>query len=187
MNASNVDSMPMRPGDHPDFFKGAGPDGRTRESTLRLDSSGRFWHDCRIVKHPGLVAALRRWIGRHPDDGRYVLSNGYDWTYFTVDDAPYLVEGVRFEPVRVAADVALEPERILLRLSDGDEEPWQPEATRVGSDGALYTTVKRGTPGGPYEAKFTRHAQTCIAPVLVEEKPDGVAVRFGGRTTPIRG
>ena len=27
---------------------------------------------------------------RHPDDGRYILTNGYDWTYFTVDDAPYL-------------------------------------------------------------------------------------------------
>ena len=38
---------------------------------------------------PGLAAGLHRWIGRHPDDGRYVLKNGYDWSYFTVDDAPY--------------------------------------------------------------------------------------------------
>jgi hypothetical protein len=59
----------MRPGDHPDFFRFPPPEGRSRESTLRLDAQGRFWHEGRLVEHAGLSAGLHGWIGRHPDDG----------------------------------------------------------------------------------------------------------------------
>jgi hypothetical protein len=171
----------MKPGDHPEFFRFPAPEGRSRESTIRLDAQGRFWHDGAVVEHAGLAAALSGWISRHPDDGRYILTNGYDWTYFTVDDAPYTVRSLR-----------LEPERIVLLLSDGTEEPWDPESTREGGEGtggALYATVKRGARGGPYEAKFTPHAQSSLEPVLVEADasapgnvpPGTVAVRIGGR------
>jgi len=164
----------MKPGDHPDFFWLPAPEGRSRESTIRLDAEGRFWHDGREVAHAGLTAALHSWIGRHPD-GRYLLTNGYDWTYFTVDDAPYTVRAVR-----------VEAERIVLRLSDGSEEPWDPETTRLGRGGALYATVKRGARGGPFEAKFTRFAQTSLEPVLVEvEGADVPAVIIGGRVRAI--
>jgi hypothetical protein len=158
----------MKPGDHPEFFRFPAPEGRSRESTIRLDGEGRFWHDGQPVEHAGLAAALHSWIGRHPDDGRYVLTNGYDWTYFTVEDAPYGVRTIR-----------LEPERIVLVLSDGTGEAWDPGATRLGADGALYAIVKQGAPGGPYEAKFTRHAQASLAPVLVES--EAPSVRIGGR------
>ena len=159
----------MKPGDHPGFFRLAPPEGNSRESSIRLDAEGRFWHEGGPVAHAGLAAALHRWIRRHPDDGRYILSNGYDWTYFTVEDAPYFVR-----------QLGIEPKRVLLVLSDGTEEPWQPETTRIGEGGALYATVKRGAPGGPYEAKFTRHAQGSLAPILVEV--DGQAgVRMDAR------
>ena len=159
----------MKPGDHPDFFRLPPPEGRSRESSIRLDAQGRFWHEGRPVEHAGLAAALPTWIRRHPDDGRYILSNGYDWTYFTVDDAPYFVRRPR-----------IEPERVVLELSDATEEAWQPETTRIDEGGALYATVKRDAPGGPYEAKFTRHAQASLEPVLVEV--DGRAgVRLGAR------
>lgn len=161
----------MRPGDHPDFFRAKPPEGRSRESTIRLDANGRFWHDGAPVEHGRLEAALHTWIARHPDDGRYILTNGYDWTYFTVDDAPYVVTAVR-----------LEPERLVLLLSDGTEEAWDPAATRQGAGGALYTVVKRGARGGPFEAKFTRHAQASLAPVLVgPDEAEEPSVRIGGR------
>ena len=146
----------MKPGDHPEFFRFPAPEGRSRESTIRLDAHGRFWHEGAPVEHAGLAAALHGWIARHPDDGRYILTNGYDWTYFTVDDAPYVVRALRIEPAAVK-----------LALSDGSEEEWEPESTRAGDDGALYATVKRGARGGPYEAKFSRHAQLSLAPLLV--------------------
>jgi hypothetical protein len=171
----------MKPGDHPEFFRFPAPEGRSRESTIRLDALGRFWHDAELVEHPGMAAALRSWIGRHPDDGRFILTNGYDWTYFTVDDAPYFVQALR-----------VDGDGVVLSLSDGTEEPWEPEATRVGADGALYAVVKSAQKGGPYDAKFTPHAQGSVGPLLVDGPRDegaaeprpalALAVKVGGRT-----
>jgi hypothetical protein len=163
----------MKPGDHPEFFRFPAPEGRSRESTIRLDAEGRFHHEGALVEHKGLAAALHGWISRHPDDGRYILTNGYDWTYFIVDDAPYYVRSVR-----------LEDDRVVLVLSDATEEAWDPSSTRVADDDALYAQVKRDAKGGPFEAKLTRHAQLQLAPILVED--DGrVGVRVAGRVIPI--
>jgi uncharacterized protein len=161
----------VKPGDHPEFFRFPAPEGRSRESTLRLDAAGRFWHEGARVEHAGLAAALHSWIARHPDDGRYILTNGYDWTYFTVDDAPYFVRSVRIEPTRV-----------VLVLSDGAEEAWDPESTRIGADAGLYARVKTTAPGGPFDAKFTPHAQSSLEPVLVDSsEADCPVVRIGDR------
>lgn len=146
-----------KPGDHPEFFRFPAPEGRSRESTIRLDAEGRFWHEGLEVEHRKLAAAMHTWISRHPDDGRYILTNGYDWTYFTVDDAPFTVRSIRV--------VEGAP---LLVLSDGTEEAWDPRRSKIGKDGAIYTHVKAAVRGGPYDAKFTRHAQTELAPLLVE-------------------
>ena len=121
----------MKPGEHPDFFRFPAPEGRSRESTIRLDAEGQFFHEGERVTHPGLATALHTWISRHPKDGRYILANGYDWTYFTVDDAPYVVRSAR-----------VEADRVVLVLSDGSEEAWDPTETRTGLGGALYTKVK---------------------------------------------
>jgi len=167
----------MKPGDHPEFFRFPAPEGRSRESTIRLDARGRFWHDGKPVEHAGLSAGLHAWISRHPDDGRYVLTNGYDWTYFVVEDAPYFVRALR-----------IEPNDVVLLLTDGTEAIWDPERTRIGSDGALYATVKPGAPGGPYEAKFSPHAQASLGPLLVEADEGGLPlVRIGGRTRSVGG
>lgn len=146
-----------RPGDHPDFFRLPPPPGRSRESTIVLDAEGRFFHDNAPVEHPGMARAFASWIGRHPDDGRYILNNGWDWSYFTVEDAPFFVEAVRAN------------ERgPLLVLSDGTEEPLAASSLRAGEGGALYVKVK----GGAFEARFCRTAQLGLGP-WVEEEPDG--------------
>ena len=165
----------MKPGDHPEFFRFPAPEGRSRESTIRLDAEGHFLHDGEPVEHPKLAAAMHGWISRHPDDGRYILTNGYDWTYFTVDDAPYVVRALR-----IAGD------DVILLLSDGAEEAWDPSATHVGESGALYTKVKRDIKGGPFAAKFTRHAQASLAPVLVDDG-GAPAARLHGRVVRIGG
>jgi hypothetical protein len=156
----------MKPGDHPDFYKIAPPPGTSRESTIRLDADGKFWHDGERVDHPTLEKALHEWIARHPDDGRFILTNGYDWTYFQVDDAPYTVRSIR-----------LLPDSVVLHLSDDTEEPLAPETLRSGRGDALYTDVK----GGRFQARFSRHAQTALAPIL-NEMPDGsFHLRIGSR------
>ncbi len=155
----------MKPGDHPEFFRLAPPPGASRESTIRLDREGRFWHDGALVENEALARALHTWIARHPDDGRYILTNGYDWTYFHVDDVPYVVRSV-----------ALEDGRVVLKLSDGTTEAMAPDGLEVSSDGALYVRVK----GGAFEARFSRHAQTSLAPVTDEEAGQ-VVLRIGGQ------
>lgn len=174
--AKGYGSVMPKPGDHPEFFRFPAPEGRSRESTIRLDGEGHFFHDGEPVQHPKLAEAMHTWISRHPDDGRYILTNGYDWTYFTVDDVPYFVRTVKKDGGPGGGD------RCILVLSDGSEEPWDPAATTVGPNGALRTRVKAKARGGPYDARFTRHAQASLEPWLVAEVDGAPAARVGGET-----
>jgi uncharacterized protein len=162
----------MKPGDHPEFFRFPAPEGRSRESTIRLDREGRFFHNDEPVEHPKLADALHTWIARHPDDGRYILTNGYDWTYFTVEDVPYFVRAVHER----------DGEAVLV-LSDGTEELLDPATVRANERGELYLAVKRDAAGGPFDAKLTRFAQTQLGPFL---EPEGDAVALVTRQGRVR-
>jgi hypothetical protein len=109
------------------------------------------------VDHDGMALAFASWIRRHPDDGRYILENGYDWTYFTVKDVPFFVR---------RADASAEA--VMLRLSDGTEERLDPASVSVAPDGVLYARVK----GGDFDARFSATAQAGLVDVIVEG-PDG--------------
>jgi uncharacterized protein len=153
---------PVKPGDHPEFFRIAPPPGTSRESTIVLDRDGSFWHDGAKVEHPALARAMHSWIALHPDDGRLILTNGYDWTYFKAEDAPYVVRSLR-----------VEPDRVELTLSDDTVEPLAAATMSLGDEGVVYARVK----GGRFDARFTRHAQTQLAPLLVGDPP---RLRVGG-------
>jgi hypothetical protein len=112
------------------------------------------------VEHPGMARAFARWISRHPDDGRYVLTNGWDWTYLTVEGAPFFVE-----------TITPDERGLRLRLSDGSEELCDPRALTLDERGVLFTKVK----GGAYDAQLSRTAQLGLEPYL-EEGPDGAPI-----------
>lgn len=150
----------MKPGDHPDFFRIAPPPGASRESSIRLDRNGRFWHEGAHVEHPALERAMRSWIARHPDDGRPILTNGYDWCYFQPEDAPLFVDALR-----IGDDGA-----VTLALFDGSEEPLDPSTLSLGDDGVVYARARA------LDARFSRHAQTQLAPLLVEADPPTVSI-----------
>ena len=114
--------------------------------------------------------AFASWIARHPDDGRYILSNGYDWSYFRVDDVPFFVRGSR-----AVADV------LLLSLSDGKEEALAPETLRVGARDALYCSVK----GRRFEARFTPSAQAALVPFVAPTPSGHPGLQLGGVIYPI--
>lgn len=122
------------------------------------------------MRHRGLARAFASWIDRHPDDGRYILCNGYDWTYFRVADAPFFVEGTR-----ATGDV------LLLRLSDGSEEPLASETLRVGAREALYARVKAGR----FEARFTPSAQAALLPYVEEATGGGLELVVGRARYPL--
>lgn len=165
----------MLPVEHPEFFRRPPPPGQSRESSIRLDAEGRFWHAGELVRHPGMQAAFATWIRRHPDDGRYVLCNGYDWTYFSVDDVPHFVRAV-------ASAGSAEGEGLRLSLSDGTEELLDPASLRLGARDALYCRVK----GGAFEARFTPGAQSSLWPYLIEGAAGEPQLELGGRRYPIR-
>ncbi len=160
----------MKPGDHPEFFRFPPPPGQSRESGIVLDADGRFWHRAERVAHPRMEAAFATWIRRHPDDGRYVLSNGYDWSYFEVQGTPFFVRAIRVDPAGLR-----------LSLSDGNEELLDPATLRVGPRDALIAAVK----GGAFEARFTPSAQTALAPHLEETHAGGLVLRIGGAVFPL--
>ena len=152
----------MKPSDHPEFFRLPPPEGRSRESTIVLDGEGAFWHEGARVTHPGMARAFASWVGRHPDDGRFILNNGYDWTYFHVEDTPFFVERIFEDPREV-------------ELSDGTREPFEPERLGVGRAGALYLPVK----AGKFRARFRREAQLSLVDRLEEGAGGTIFLKLG--------
>jgi uncharacterized protein len=120
------------------------------------------------VQHREMQRAFLSWIDRHPDDGRFILNNGYDWTYFEVEDVPFRVTAVR------RTEQGLE-----LRLDDDTEELLSGPAW-TGPSGAIYLVVK----GGRFEARLERDAQAGLSDALVET-PDGIAFWSPGAPIPI--
>lgn len=148
------------------------PAGRSRESSIVLDRDGRFRHDGERFSHQGLQRGFAQWIRRHPDDGRFILCNGYDWCYFTVEDTPYFVSAV------LSGE---HPPQI--ELFDGSRELLDAATLRVGTDGVLRVAVKQGV----YQARFSRHAQVGLMPLLCEDEQDEeqMAIEIDGRRYPI--
>jgi uncharacterized protein len=160
----------MKPSDHPEFFRLPPPEGRSRESTIVLTRDGRFFHDGAPVTHPGMHKAFASWLSRHPDDGRYILTNGYDWSYLTVEGALHFVQSVH--------DHAGQP---VLELLDGKELPLDPQALSCDADGKLWVALAEGD-----KACFTKTAQLELSPWLVE-RDGAVGVQIGPRYSPIAG
>jgi hypothetical protein len=148
----------VKPGDHPEFFRLPPPPGTSRESTIVLDKHGRFWHDGALVEPGPLADALHRWISVHPDDGRFILENGYDWTYFVVEETPYFVRSV---------SSSTDEARPQMWLSDGTVEPLQPDLMRMSDEGAVIVKVKAGR----FDAKLTPTAQRELDPWLAPDEP----------------
>ena len=160
----------MKPSDHPEFFRLPPPEGRSRESSIVLTKEGRFFHEGEPVEHPGMHQAFASWLQRHPDDGRYILSNGYDWSYLTVEGASRFVRAVRGEGGRP-----------MLVLLDGLEARLDPQALRSDAEGKLSVSLPGGEP-----ASFTAAAQLQLAPWL-SERDGAIGLQIDDGFFPIAG
>ena len=166
--------MPPNPGRPSLDWSDRAPFPFTRESSIRLDAEGRFWHEGALVAHPGLAQAMHGWISRHPDNQRWVLENGYDWCYLTVDDAPVVVRAARLDGGGTSA-------RVVLTLSDGSEDRVDPAALRVDAEGVLRCDVKAGKKGGPFPARFDRHAIQSLGQ-HIREQAGGYVLQVGSKS-----
>lgn len=148
--------------------------GFSRESKIRIDEDGHLTHEGEPVAHAGLARAMMAWLTRHPENGRWVLENGWDWCYVTVDDVPWVARVVRLD----------REEGLVVALDDGAEEPLA--GPWVDESGRIRGTVKPAGRGGPHPAKLSRHAQLSLVDHL-EEREAGTrwVLRVGDREIPL--
>jgi uncharacterized protein len=121
-----------------------------RRSGIRIDREGRFWHEGQQVQHQGLRQALLRWLDRlPPPDGRYILRlDAERFAYLEVEDTPLVATSLRWQG-----------ERALLGLSDGSEEPLDPDGLTVDPAGTLRCRVRDGR----LEARLATSAAAALA------------------------
>jgi hypothetical protein len=143
-----------------------------RQSGLRLDGEGRWWHEGQPVLHAGLARALHRWLDQLPD-GRFVVRlDAERYAVVEVEDAPYQVLTVEIERGKAGA-------RVHLHLSDGTEEELRYDSLRVGAGNALYCRVK-----DRFAARLSRSSVHLLGE-LIEEHEAGFALRAAGKVWPI--
>jgi hypothetical protein len=154
--------------------------GRSRETTIRRDAQGRWFHDGDPLEHPNLVRSFDRWIER-AQDGRYCLKNDINWAYVTIEGPPMFVRAVRFDAHADGRDGGgADADGVRLVLSNDREEGLVPDTLRQGEDGALYCDVA----GGTMVARFDRHAQAQLARVLGEDAGGVYLGLAGARVRP---
>jgi uncharacterized protein len=140
----------------------AGVVAPSHESAIVLDREGRFWHEGEEIRHPGLVGAFRRWLRAGPDGHPILEAAPGNWCTLRVEGAALFVDRVR-----------VEPDRVVLGLWDGTEEPLDPSTLRLGPEGALHCRV-RGL-----EARFGRDAHFKLGGHLEPAGSGGFVLRLG--------
>lgn len=143
---------------------------RLRQTGIRLDREGRFWHEGAVVTHRGFQLALLRWLDRL-DDGRPILRlDERRYAYIDVEDAHLLALSARWDG-----------DRAFIRLNDESEEELDYDSLSVGAGDALYADVR----GGRLTARITTPAYYVLAE-RIEDSGSGFALRAAGRLHPIR-
>ena len=138
---------------------------RFRQTGIRLDREGRFWHEGAEIEHPGLRRALLRWMDVL-DDGRPILRlDEHRYAYVDVDDAHLLV-----------TSIAWDGDRAIATLNDGSREEIDYASLRVGRGHALYCKVR----GGRLDARITQPAYYVLAE-RIEERGDDFGLPVGDR------
>jgi hypothetical protein len=135
---------------------------RLRDSGIRIDREGRFWHEGEIVQHEGLRQALFRWLDRLAADdpgaaagdaGRYVLRlDARRFAYLDVEDTPLVATSLRWQ------DDGTGP-RAWLGLNDGSEELLDPRTLSIDGAGVLRCLVR----AGKLEARLATSAAATLA------------------------
>lgn len=141
---------------------------------IRLDSEGNWTHNGRPFQNQKIIDFFHQSIFR-TRDGQYVLHYG-DFTYpITVDDAPFIVTGVRFTGFG-------DFEQAYITLKSGVEEELDPDSLYFKrADNSLYCMVR----GGTMPAKFLRSPSFCVLERL-EESEDTFHLTICGKRIVLR-
>lgn len=144
---------------------------RFRQTGIRLDREGRFWHEGAEVTHPGFRRALLRWLDRLPDGRPILRLDELRYAYVDVEDADLLALSAHWTG-----------ERAFLILNDDSQEELDPATLELGEGGALYCRVR----GGVLTARILTPAYYLLAERIEETAPGVFALRARGQLNPIR-
>ena len=138
---------------------------RLRQTGIRLDREGRFWHEGAVVTHRGFQRALLRWLDRL-DDGRPILRlDERRYAYVDVDDAELLALSARWQG-----------DRAFLTLNDESDEELDYASLEVDADNALYCSAR----GGRLTARITTPAYYALAERIEETSTGRFVLRAAG-------
>lgn len=143
--------------------------GLSRETTIRRNAEGTWFHDGEKLAHDRLSHAFECWIER-AEDGRFCLKNDVNWAYFTLEGPPFFVRGAR-----VIDGVAQ------LTLSNDREVTLDPHTLREGPEGALYCEV-----APDMCARFDKHAAMQLEGLIDEDELGPYVLAGHARVRPPR-
>jgi len=138
--------------------------GRSRETEIRRDASGRWFNGEDRIEHPKLVRSFDSWVDR-AEDGRFCLSNSINWAYVEIEGPAYFVK-----------DVEISAEGIELHLSGGLRESLDPSSLSQGPEGALWCAVRQGR----CPARFDNHAVSKMSGLIAQDD-EGVYLLIRGQ------
>ena len=105
---------------------------RLRQSGIRLDREGRFWHEGAEVTHDRFRLTLLRWLDVLPDGRPILRLDAQRYAYVDVEDAMLLAVSARWEG-----------DRALIALNDASEEELAYDTLKVDPrDDALYCRAR---------------------------------------------
>ncbi len=140
-----------------------------RETGIRLDRNGRFWHEDGEITHARFRQTLLRWLDIR-EDGRSILRlDDTRYAYIDIEDAYLLATSLR------KADG-----KLYITLNDGSEEELAYETLSQGKDNALYCLARNRR----LRTRITTAAYYKLAE-SIEETSTGFALRVGDKRYPI--
>lgn len=130
-----------------------------RDSGIRIDRQGQFWHNGQTVAHQGLRQALFTWLDRlPPPDGRHILRlDETRYAFIDVDDTPLVVNTIKLQ---TDGNIC----QAWLSLTDGTEEVLRADTLSIDAEGTLRVPVR----AGHMLARLTTAAASALAPYLDE-------------------
>lgn len=131
---------------------------------LFLSKDCEWFHDGVRITHQGIIDRLNRGLQR--DGDVYYAAIGYERARVIVEDAPYLITGIREESGE-----------LILEINDGTIEKYDPATLHIGENNVPYTIVKKTKD----RARFTRPAYYQLARYLIETSEGALAFEIGGK------
>ncbi len=150
----------------------------TEHQSLRFDKEGRWYHEGVEITHERTRKLFSRSL-KKDSRGRYLIAIGKEWSYVEVEDTPFLVKSLDYNPSAESTDAYFE-----ILLNDGSTEILDLNTLQVGEDNVPYCQVKKGE----YRARFCRASYYELARYIeFDTSSEGYYILLNGERYYLKG